>query len=392
MFLRTLFLSTIILLTHFATADETADKAEFKKLYAEFNELYANSEAIDPIIEVAKKLYKIAPRAYGKNHQNTAVVIYNLAALYHEKAEKSQTFYGTYQYLQHNSEGKKSVEYYERYFNIIDNNGALFNRSYFDQYFKFIKADTIFNGYKSDVSRVNKLILIAKKINLPIDELANLNYTLGTLRIKAWQNKQAKPFFQTAYDLATANNLDNHLLIGKSAYWLALMAAGEKETTLAENYFLKALEILSSVDENKIDLVTNIHFGLANLYFLERSLDKAAKHGQKYSAIKQFGDDKAIPVVKIQPEFPRYITKRHRDEFVELEFTVDVNGKPQNILVAESSRDLLNEHCIEAMKKFRFLPRWENDERTEINGIKYKFIFPDTKSPRPSSNSDRSKQ
>ena len=50
------FLST----TTVAFADEADDKAEFTRLYAEFNELYANSEDLDPIIDVAEKLLSVS--------------------------------------------------------------------------------------------------------------------------------------------------------------------------------------------------------------------------------------------------------------------------------------------------------------------------------------------
>lgn len=46
-------------------ADEAEDKAEFKRLYAEFNELYANSEDIDPIIDAAERVYRLPLFAHG---------------------------------------------------------------------------------------------------------------------------------------------------------------------------------------------------------------------------------------------------------------------------------------------------------------------------------------
>lgn len=358
-----------------AFADEAADKVEFKRLYAEFNDLYANSEELDPIIEVAEKLYELAPSVYGKTLKQYAVTMYNLASLYHEKGESSQTFYDNYQYLQHSNLGKKAVEYYERYFEIIDAFNEPYDRSYFDQFYKFVKADTLFNGYESVTEHSHKLVLIAQDINLSPDIQATLNYELGTLRVKAWQNISAKPFFEAAYELTMASKGNDHILIGKSAYWLGLMAAGEEDRTLAEKFFLQALKVLPSEGEEGRDTVINIHFGLAHLYFIENRLDEAAKHGQKYAALQQLDGNEAIVITKEQPEFPRYVTKRYRDEFVELEFTLDVDGAPQDILVAESSRDLLNEPCIEAFKNFRFLPGWDNGKRIEVKGKKYKFVF-----------------
>ncbi len=79
------YIICISLISQLAHADEATDKAEFKKLYAEFNDLYANSEAIDPIIVVAEQLYDLAPIVYGKNSKTHGVVTYNLASLYDEK-------------------------------------------------------------------------------------------------------------------------------------------------------------------------------------------------------------------------------------------------------------------------------------------------------------------
>ncbi|MBL4601882.1 MAG: tetratricopeptide repeat protein [Emcibacteraceae bacterium] len=369
------FFSTLIMLSSVSFAGEAADKVEFKRLYAEFNELYANSDDLDAIINVAESVYRYAPRVYSKTSKQYAATLYNLATLYHEKGENSQTFYDSYKYLQHSSIGKKAVDYYERYFIIIDKFEEPYDRNYLDQYFEFVKADTSFYGYKSDVARANRLISIAKDINLPGNEFANLNYTLGTLRIKAWQNKQAKPFFKTAYDWTIANENDDHILIGKSAYWLGLMAAGEEEFLLAEKYYLQALDILPSKNAVDKDTIINIHFGLAHLYVLENKLDKAAQHGQLYSEQQGEDNNRTVPVVKAEPVFSYFTRKKKSADFIELEFTLDIKGIPKDIVVIETSKNNLVNPCVEAIKKFRFIPEWVNGKRAELHGVKYKFVF-----------------
>ena len=103
------FIILLLIGSNPVNADQVADKAEFKKLYAEFSDLFANSEAIEPIIEIAEKLYSLSPLAYGKNSNNTAVVTYNLATLYDEKGGETNS-----------EDEKRASELYKEYFTILD--------------------------------------------------------------------------------------------------------------------------------------------------------------------------------------------------------------------------------------------------------------------------------
>ena len=89
MLTRFIILSIFFMIPAFA--DEKADKTEFDNLYVKFNDLYANSEDLTPIIEVGEKLYKLAPKVYGKNHINTATVTYKMASLYDQKGVINET-------------------------------------------------------------------------------------------------------------------------------------------------------------------------------------------------------------------------------------------------------------------------------------------------------------
>ena len=113
-----------------AHADEASDKAEFKKLYAEFNDLYSNSFDIDPIIEIGEKLYRLAPKIYETNHKDTAELTYQLASLYDQKGG-----------MENNTDEQKAFFLYQEYFKTL---GALNVHYYLDyvvRYSAFVKAE-----------------------------------------------------------------------------------------------------------------------------------------------------------------------------------------------------------------------------------------------------------
>ena len=166
-------------------ADETSDKAEFKKLYAEFNELYTNSAELDPIIEVGEKLYELAPKVYGEESQNTAVITFNLASLYDEKG-------GRYQ----NDSESRAVELYKEYFNILDQLDTPKDENYLEQYISFIKAESNLTDLSSTIRYGNKAIKIAEEIELSPIKLANIEYTVAMININKNNFSRAKKFFE----------------------------------------------------------------------------------------------------------------------------------------------------------------------------------------------------
>jgi protein TonB len=89
-------------------------------------------------------------------------------------------------------------------------------------------------------------------------------------------------------------------------------------------------------------------------------LNPAVGAGAMAGAMAGFGsmdlDQKPRATYQEQPRIPSAARRQNLSGKVEIEFTVDAQGRVQNPRVVSSFNPLLNEPCIEAIKKWRFEP------------------------------------
>ena len=252
---------SLFLASHLAVADEAADKEEFKRLNAEFNDLFANSAAIGPVIEVGERLYQLAEKTYGKDSQNMAVVTYNLASAYDEKGGDGKRSFS----LQNSSE-VKAINLYKLYFDRLEKLGTVYTRAHIDQYLKYITAYANHYNFRSNDLSSRTLLSIAQSMELPASELADLCITLGGLRTQAKHPEQSKYFYQTAYDtMKNAGELDQEQF-GRAAHRLADFeySSGNKDGAIP--YYLDAISAFNSQDEKDIEALNVIYGTLSRLY------------------------------------------------------------------------------------------------------------------------------
>ncbi|WP_249034564.1 TonB family protein [Pseudemcibacter aquimaris] len=347
MLTRIIFILSLLITPVFA--DEVADKAEFKKLYAEFNELYSSSEDIDPIIEVAEKLIKIAPKAYGKNHMNTAVVTYNLASLYIEKDLE-----------QHNVElENQTTILLEKYFKILDRIDAPKNRTYVNQFLVYLKASVDDHVEESIKSEARKIQKIAKELDYEPQELAKIENSLAHILFKNRQYQEAKDFHEDSnlnYEKAYG---ENHFKIGENLFSIAKIDMGWNKRELAEKEFLKALDIFEKNGELGNTLAQSTHAFLVALYEEMGNPDAATKHCQAVAIERPKDFDKEIdPLYRKLPDYP----STRREGYVLVEFNVDTNGNTQDVKILESSAAIFEKNSLEAISKWRYAPSVQNGE------------------------------
>ncbi|MBL4603550.1 MAG: hypothetical protein JKY84_12445 [Emcibacteraceae bacterium] len=254
-------ISILTFFSHTAFAEEAADKAEFKKLYAEFNELFATPTNINTIIDVAERVYGIAPYAYGEDSKQYAVVTYNLAVVYDEKGGDGNRSFG----LQNTPE-IRAIELYKLYFSRLEKLETEYNQSHIEQYLKYITADAKYNRFRSNDRSSRELLKIAQSIDLPAVDLAELCFTLGDLRIEAKHRNQSKYFYQTAYDALKSSDEKNHQLLGSSAQILASYESASGNNSKAETYLLEASSVFNSQPEIDNEKLMTLYAALERLY------------------------------------------------------------------------------------------------------------------------------
>ena len=96
--------------------------------------------------------------------------------------------------------------------------------------------------------------------------------------------------------------------------------------------------------------------------------------GMNFSALS--GEGEYLPIVKVQPVYPRRALQRGISGYVLLEFTVTKNGSVKDIVVIEEyPSSIFRKAAIKAAEKFKYKPRVVDGEALEAHGVRNKIVF-----------------
>ena len=368
---RILFILSITLFTTPLFADEAADKAEFKRLYANFNDLYANSDDIEQIIEVGEKLYIIAPKVYGKNSQNTAVVTYNLAKIYDEKGKK-----------RNNIDERKAIKLYGEYFDIIDKTNITPDDNYLDQYVAYVEAKLHVDRTNTKIDTINKLqTLLTNHPFKPIKKAETL-HKMGLLYYRARATKRALASIDEAVRIFEQEKGQYYLEIADALFWKAKTELFHKDKYEARENFLKVLDIYEKNDLLGHKNTLSAHKYMVQLYQEVRRIGRSDKHCvaiamQRNNEFDIFEDPIYREPAKLPGNRERAIAtqKIAYTETVLVEFTIDKKGKTKHIEVIESTDKKFNKNTIQAIKKYRYAPQVIDGKIHETDGVRYLITY-----------------
>lgn len=90
-----------------------------------------------------------------------------------------------------------------------------------------------------------------------------------------------------------------------------------------------------------------------------------------------FGDGDMLPIVKVQPQYPRRALSRGVEGFVILEFTVTKRGAVKDVRVigSEPASDIFHKAARNAALKFKYKPRVVDGQPIDVPGVKNKITF-----------------
>lgn len=87
-------------------------------------------------------------------------------------------------------------------------------------------------------------------------------------------------------------------------------------------------------------------------------------------------DGEYLPIVKVEPVYPRRAQQRGIEGFVLLEFVVTTSGAVRDPVVIEASPPgIFDQSAIRAALKFKYRPRVANGERMEVSGVRNLIMF-----------------
>lgn len=110
------------------------------------------------------------------------------------------------------------------------------------------------------------------------------------------------------------------------------------------------------------------------------ALNMAAPKAQiaaKVGGIGGFSSDgEYLPIVKVQPVYPRRALSRGIEGYVIVEFTVTKNGSVRDPVVVEADpENVFDSAAVKAALKFKYKPRVIDGEPVEVPGVRNKITF-----------------
>lgn len=87
-------------------------------------------------------------------------------------------------------------------------------------------------------------------------------------------------------------------------------------------------------------------------------------------------DGEYLPIVKVQPVYPRRALSRGIEGFVIVEFTVTKSGAVRDAVVIQAEpANVFNRAAVKAALKFKYKPRVIDGEPIEVPGVQNKITF-----------------
>ena len=88
------------------------------------------------------------------------------------------------------------------------------------------------------------------------------------------------------------------------------------------------------------------------------------------------GDGEYLPIVKVQPVYPRRALQRGIEGYVIVEFTVTANGSVRDPFVVEAQpQNIFDRAAMKAALKFKYKPRVIDGVAVEVPGVRNKITF-----------------
>jgi protein TonB len=89
-------------------------------------------------------------------------------------------------------------------------------------------------------------------------------------------------------------------------------------------------------------------------------------------------DGDYLPLVRVQPQYPRRAQERGIEGYVIVELTVNEDGTvpPDSILILEAEpKGYFERAATKAASKFKYKPKVVNGKPQKVTGVKYRFSF-----------------
>lgn len=357
-----LILSTLAAsLTYPVFADEKADIEAFKKAYAAYNEaLKKPNNAL--LYNSAKTAYELGSKVFGDQHKNTANLAFNYAKAANDignKKEEAQKALEVTEKIYLDVYGKDAPEFIDLYLEKASSAISLFqNRSTGRHYYK--KALDLTRKHFEENSLNEGIIL---------KEIGNILLYQARTKDALKHLRKAKTILELHGNQGLVQLAHTNMSLGK--FYLA-----DRKYKKATKAFNASLDVYTKHAPSAPITLSN-HAFLIQSYEKQGLSDKATYHCRAIGeANPKEPDQDYLPIYRANPSYPRTAANAGSEGYVILELTVDENGFVKNPKVFDSTGSKsFHKASLDAAKKFRYAPRFENGQAVATEGVKYHFSF-----------------
>ena len=188
----------------------------------------------------------------------------------------------------------------------------------------------------------------------------------------------SKSYFRIAHDNFMRIGGGSDFRTGVAAYYLAKVEFGRRRFKASTTYLMDALPAFQGDDQASVKYQLHTRALLVQAFEYWGKSDLATEHCVAIGQLsKQRGDQDYEPLFRMAPSYPIAMLSRGADGFVDIAFTVDESGftkDPEVIRTGRGDRGF-EKAAIEAVKRFRYAPRFEDGEAVAVENIKTRISF-----------------
>lgn len=346
----------VVCLSTTAYTESSPDRENFKKAYSAYQ--IALKENDKPTaISKAEEAYHLGKALFGTSHANTAALALNYGRLL--SGREAQAVLKEALKLHQNAFGSDAIELVDPLIDLAKSMVAYQNLDNARRHFK--RALNLIEKHDSSDGFLAGLV----------------NLEMGQIALSKAQSVRAIKYLKTAENIFTNIKGDNAKLhLAKVKFWQGKYRLATRKYKKAEEKLLASLDIFEHYIPQASMTLTN-HAFLIEAYEKQGLRDSATKHCLAIGASKPFNPDQDfLPVFFVQPSYPRSALFSNQEGFVIVSLTVDENGFVEDPTVIDSGGSRhFHKAALEAAEQFRYVPRFENNQPTKTEDVRYKFTF-----------------
>lgn len=362
--MRILIALTAVLSFSYAIAEDALQTAEFNSAWEAYT-LAVESGRTERIIETSRAVVELGEKVFPETDERLALTLqkYGVALRRGRYADEAVAVLNRSLNLMEAIHGERSIELVPIIADLADANsspGKSFRQlGYYNRAMKIVRNR---HGKEST-------------------EYADIAFRAATNTFEFSRSRSGRKYLLEAHEIYGNQLGTTHLRTGMALFYLGKMQFSDRDYKNASTYLVDALPAFEgdSTEAHRYRLATRAL--LVRTFEFWGKSDLATEHlvaiGKES---KKSPNQDYVPLFRLRPQYPIALLKRGVEGFVDIEFTVDESGFVREPRVIRSSKakgkdGSFDAAALDAVKRFRYAPRFEDGDAVAVEGVKTRIAF-----------------